>query len=91
LCANEVTGLKRSKKIRTGIVVSDRMNKTIVVLVETIKKHPIYKKYIKRSKRYKVHDEKNECRIGDVVRFVETRPICKDKCWRLLEIIERAK
>ena len=79
------------KKMRTGTVVSNKMEKTVVVNVETMKKHTIYKKYIKRSKHFKVHDEKNECNIGDVIRFVETRPISKDKCWRLLEIVERAK
>lgn len=79
------------KKVRVGTVVSDRMDKTVVVNVETMKKHPIYRKYIKRSKRFKVHDEKNACGIGDVIRFVETRPISKDKCWRLVEIVEKAK
>jgi len=91
LSVNEMTSSIGNKKVRTGIVVSDRMNKTAVVVVETIKKHPMYKKYIKRSKRYKVHDEKNECRVGDIVKFVETRPISKEKCWRLLEIVEKAK
>jgi len=82
---------RKVKKLQVGTVVSDRMDKTIVAQVEILKKHPIYKKYIKRSKRYKVHDEQNECRIGDIIRFVETRPISKDKCWKLVEIIERAK
>ncbi len=80
-----------NKKLRYGIVVSDKMDKTVVVVVETLKKHPRYKKYIKRTKKYKVHDEKNECRVGDTISFVETRPISKDKCWKLVEIIERAK
>ena len=79
------------KKVRVGTVVSDRMDKTVVVNVETMKKHAIYRKYIKRSKRFKVHDEKNACGIGDVIRFEETRPISKDKCWRLVEIVEKAK
>lgn len=82
---------RKVKKLQVGTVVSDRMDKTVVAQVEILKKHPIYKKYIKRSKRYKVHDEQNECRIGDIIRFVETRPISKDKCWKLVEIIERAK
>jgi small subunit ribosomal protein S17 len=82
---------KIKKKLRTGMVVSDKMDKTIVVKVERLRKHPIYKKYIKRSKKYKVHDQNNECTIGDKVRFVETRPISKDKSWKLVDIIERAK
>jgi small subunit ribosomal protein S17 len=84
-------GQKRTKKIRVGSVVSDRMDKTVVVLVEDKKKHPMYKKYIKRSKRYQVHDEKNECGVGDIVRFVATRPISKHKSWKLVDIIEKAK
>ncbi len=81
----------QKKKLRYGVVVSDKMDKTVVVVVETLKKHPRYKKYIKRTKKYKVHDEKNECRVGDTISFVETRPISKEKCWKLVEIIERAK
>jgi small subunit ribosomal protein S17 len=81
----------KKKKLRVGTVVSDRMDKTVVARVEILKKHPIYKKYIKRSKRYKVHDEKNECRVGDVIRFAETRPISKDKWCTLVEIVARAK
>ena len=79
------------KKVRVGTVVSDQMNKTVVAHVEELKKHAVYKKYIKRSKKYMVHDERNECNIGDTIRFVETRPISKAKCWKLVEIIERAK
>jgi len=79
------------KKLRYGTVVSDKMDKTIVVVVETLRKHPMYKKYIKRSKRYKVHDENNQCKVGDKVSFVETRPISRNKCWKLVEIIGRAK
>ena len=82
---------RKEKKLRVGTVVSDKMDKTIVAQVEMLKKHPIYKKYIKRSKRYKVHDAQNECRVGDVIRFVETRPISRDKSWKLVDIIERAK
>ena len=89
---NEMTSEdKGNKKLRYGTVVSDKMDKTVVVVVETLKKHPRYKKYIKRTKKYKVHDEKNECRVGDVISFVETRPISKEKCWKLVRIIERAK
>ncbi|MBN2324405.1 MAG: 30S ribosomal protein S17 [Spirochaetes bacterium] len=74
-----------------GTVVSDRMEKSIVVSVETLKKHPAYEKYIRRSKKYIVHDEKNECRTGDIVRISETRPLSSRKSWKLVEIIERAK
>ncbi len=79
------------KKTREGFVVSDKMEKTIVVLVERKIKHPLYKKVIRRSKRYKAHDENNRCKIGDKVRIIETRPISKQKCWRLVEILETAK
>lgn len=73
------------------MVVSDKMDKTIVVAVVRKVKHPLYKKYITRTKKFKAHDELNQCGIGDKVRIVETRPISKDKCWRLAEIIEKAK
>ena len=81
----------KNKKSRTGTVVSNSMDKTVVVLVEDLKKHSLYKKYVKRSKKFKVHDEKNECNVGDTVQFVETRPVSKDKCFRLVEILEKAK
>ncbi|MCD5410730.1 MAG: 30S ribosomal protein S17 [Clostridiales bacterium] len=74
-----------------GRVVRDKMDKTIVVLVETSKRHPLYKKAVKRTKKLKTHDENNECKIGDRVKIMETRPISKDKRWRLVEIIEKAK
>jgi small subunit ribosomal protein S17 len=79
------------KKLRIGTVVSNRMNKTIVATVEELKKHPMYKKYVKKTKRYKIHDEKNECNVGDKVRFVGTRPKSKEKSWKLVDIIEKAK
>lgn len=79
------------EKSRTGRVVSDKMDKTVVVVVETPKHHPLYKKTIKRVTRYKVHDEKNECRLADLVRITETRPRSKDKRWRVAEIITRGK
>ncbi|PSJ76901.1 30S ribosomal protein S17 [Sphingobacteriales bacterium UPWRP_1] len=79
------------RKQRVGVVASNKMQKTITVLVERKVKHPIYGKFIKKSKKYAAHDEKNECNIGDVVRIMETRPLSKRKCWRLVEIIERAK
>ena len=79
------------RKERTGIVVSDKMDKTVVVLVSDKRKHPLYKKTITTSKRIKAHDENNECGVGDTVRIVETRKLSKDKNWRVAEIIERAK
>jgi small subunit ribosomal protein S17 len=80
-----------SRKTRIGKVVSDKMDKTIVVTVEDRVAHPLYKKIIKRTYRLKAHDENNECKIGDTVRVMETRPLSKDKRWRLVEIIEKAK
>ena len=79
------------RKTRAGKVVSDKMDKTIVVAVETRVPHPLYKKIIKRTYKLKAHDENNECRVGDRVRVMETRPLSKDKRWRLVEIIEKAK
>lgn len=82
---------KASKRSFVGIVTSDKMEKTIVVSVSTKKLHRLYKKYVTRVKKCKAHDENNEARIGDKVRIVECRPLSKEKCWRLAEIIERAK
>ena len=79
------------RKSRVGKVVSNKMDKTIVVTIEGSKKHPLYKKIIKHTVKFKAHDEKNECNVGDKVLIMETRPISKDKNWRLVEIIERAK
>ena len=79
------------RKERVGLVVSDKMDKTVVVLVSDKYKHPLYKKTIIRSKKYKAHDELNECGEGDKVRIVETRKLSKDKNWRVAEILERAK
>jgi small subunit ribosomal protein S17 len=79
------------RKTRIGKVVSDKMDKTIVVAVIDNVKHPIYSKIVKRTYKLKAHDEKNECNIGDRVKVMETRPLSKDKRWRLVEIIERAK
>jgi small subunit ribosomal protein S17 len=81
----------RVQKILQGRVVSDKMKKTIVVEIQQRKLHALYKKYLTRSKRLKAHDENNDCKVGDVVRVVDTRPLSKDKRWRLLEIVERAK
>ena len=80
-----------SRKTRVGKVVSDKMDKTIVVAVENRVQHPLYKKIIKRTYRLKAHDENNDCGVGDRVRVMETRPISKDKRWRLVEILEKAK
>ncbi len=74
-------------KIRFGRVVSDKMDKTVVVAVETPRRHPLYRKTIRRAVKYKAHDEKNKCRTGDTVRIVETRPLSKDKRWRVAEIL----
>ena len=79
------------RKERTGVVVSNKMDKTIAVMIERKVKHPMYGKFVKKSKKYLAHDEKNDCGIGDTVRIMETRPLSKNKCWRLVEIIERAK
>ena len=79
------------RKERIGVVVSNKMDKSIVVKIERREKHPIYGKFIKKTDRFMAHDEKNECNIGDTVRIMETRPMSKRKCWRLVEIIERAK
>ena len=79
------------RKTRTGKVVSDKMDKTIVVAVQDNVKHPLYGKIVKRTYKLKAHDEKNECGIGDTVKVMETRPLSKDKRWRLVEIIEKAK
>ena len=79
------------RKTRTGVVVSDKMDKTIVVKVETLVEHPLYKKRMKRSIKFQAHDEENTCNIGDKVKIAETRPLSKDKCWRLVQIIEKAK
>ena len=79
------------RKVRVGKVVSNKMDKTIVVAIEDHVKHPLYKKIVKDTYKLKAHDEKNECNIGDTVRVMETRPLSKDKRWRLVEIVERAK
>ena len=82
---------RNDRRTRIGVVISDKMDKTISVSVVTSVKHPLYKKFVKRTKVYKVHDENNECRVGDTVEIMETRPLSKDKYHRLSRIIERAK
>ncbi len=83
--------IRKLRKEKTGLVVSNKMDKTIVVRVERRLRHPKYGKYVKKTSKFKAHDETNDCQIGDMVRIMETRPLSKDKCWRLVEIIERAK
>lgn len=83
-------GIQRRKKVLQGVVVSDKMDKTAVVLVERRFQHPIYKRTLKKTKKYKIHDAENSCEIGDRVRLVECKPISKDKCFRLLDIIQKA-
>ena len=79
------------RKVRTGLVVSDKMDKTIVVAIKDNVRHPLYKKIVKQTIKLKAHDENNECRVGDRVEVMETRPLSKDKRWRLSRIIEKAK
>ncbi len=84
-------GERGKRKVMTGTIVSTAMQKTAVVQIERLVKHVEYGKYVRRRSRFKIHDEKNECRVGDVVRFMETRPMSKDKRWRLLEFVRRAE
>lgn len=81
---------RNERRVQIGKVVSDKMDKTIVVAVETYKKHPLYHKRIKYTKKFKAHDENNVAKIGDTVRIMETRPLSKDKRWRLVDVVEKA-
>jgi len=81
--------MEKKRKIRVGRVVSNKMDKTVVVTVETLRHHPLYKKTIRRAIRYKAHDEKNECGLGDTVKIIETRPLSREKRWRVAEIITK--
>ena len=83
--------VRKLRKEKVGLVVSNKMNKSIVVEVERKIKHPKYGKFVKKTSTFMAHDEKNDCNIGDTVRITETRPLSKNKCWRLVEIVERAK
>ncbi len=83
--------MEGKRKIRLGRVVSNQMDKTVVVAVETLKRYPLYKKTIKRAVKYKAHDEKNKCRLGDMVKIVETRPLSRHKRWRVAEIITKGE
>ena len=87
----ESTSERNARKSRTGLVVSDKMDKTVVVAIERRVPHPIYGKMITRTKRLKAHDEENSAKVGDTVRIVETRPLSKDKRWRVVEIMQRAR
>ncbi|MBE3587499.1 MAG: 30S ribosomal protein S17 [Thermoanaerobacteraceae bacterium] len=82
---------RRQRKVRTGRVVSDKMDKTVVVAVETLERHPLYQRTVRKTRKFKAHDEENSCRIGDKVRIMETRPLSKEKRWRVVEILERAE
>lgn len=82
---------EKKKKAMSGVVVSNKMDKTAVVLVVYNILHPLYKKYIKRSKKFKAHDEKNECQIGDIVKIGNSRPLSKQKCWKVIDIVSRSK
>ena len=85
------TDKRNLRKVRQGIVTSNKMQKTITVTVESKEKHPQYSKFVKRTKKFTAHDEQETCGIGDTVRIMETRPLSKNKCWRLLEVVEKAK
>lgn len=87
----ETIETRNLRKERIGVVVSNKMQKSITVQVERREKHPKYGKFVKRTSKFAAHDENNDCNIGDTVRIAETRPLSKNKCWRLVEIIERAK
>ncbi len=82
---------RKLRKERVGVVLSNKMDKSIIVTVNRRVKHPIYGKFVKKSTRLMAHDEQNSCNVGDTVKIMETRPLSKDKCWRLVEIIERVK
>jgi len=81
--------MEKKRKMRIGRVVSDKMDKTVVVTVETLRHHPLYKKTLRRAVKYKAHDEENECKIGDIVRIIETRPLSREKRWRVAEVITK--
>jgi small subunit ribosomal protein S17 len=83
--------VRGERKVRTGVVVSDRMDKTVVVQVDSRKAHPLYRKMVSRRSKLHAHDEANEAKVGDVVRLMETRPLAKTKRWRVVEIVEKAK
>ena len=81
--------MKGKRKTRTGTVISDKMDKSVVVVVESLRRHPLYKKVVRHTSKFKAHDDNNACKVGDVVKIIETRPLSKDKRWRVAEIISR--
>lgn len=85
------TEARPRRKVRDGVVVSDKMQKTVIVVVQDLKPHPLYKKVVRATRRFKVHDEEGTCHVGDRVRIMETRPLSKEKRWRVAEILEKAK
>lgn len=87
----ETTETRGRRKVRQGIVSSSKMEKTVVVKIETLKKHPIYGRYVRSTTKFKAHDENNECGAGDIVEIMECRPLSKEKCWRVVRVVERAK
>jgi len=89
--SQQTAGTRGSRKVRTGLVVSDKMDKTVVVTITRRVAHPVYGKMVTRTKRVKAHDEENSVKTGDTVRIMETRPLSKDKRWRVVEIVERAR
>jgi small subunit ribosomal protein S17 len=90
--SDEQEAIERAmRKTRTGTVISDKMDKTVIVRVQTLKEHAKYKKHIQQSTRFKAHDEQNQCKVGDQVRIMETRPLSHDKRWRVVAIVEKAK
>lgn len=84
-------GEKPILKTKEGVVVSDKMDKTVVVAVERLVRHPLYRRVLRRTRRFKAHDEMNDCRVGDRVRIIECRPLSREKCWRVSEVVTRAK
>jgi small subunit ribosomal protein S17 len=87
----QITLVRGRRKTRTGLVTSNKMEKSITIAVERKERHPLYGKFLKKTTKFMAHDEKNECNIGDTVKIMETRPLSKKKCWRLVEVIEKAK
>lgn len=87
----EETEARGRRKIRLGVVTSDKMEKTVVVVVKSLVRHRLYSRIVKRDKKFKAHDETNDAHVGDTVEIMETRPLSKDKCWRVLRIVERAQ
>lgn len=85
------TPIRNQRKTREGVVISDKMDKTVVVQVSDLVRHPLYKRVIKRTSKFKAHDAENNCHVGDRVQIMETRPLSKEKCWRVINITERAK